>query len=226
MANINFRLGDNSTVQLNSNASYDFSNILYTSFYARMFDEFNLNCKYFSELSAANALNNIKTPFVSCVGINIQSLNSKFNELLNFINNNRLKGIFLDLLCLSETWTNDFTRFHIPNYNIYYASRTVNSRGGVAIYINSKFTSSQINHPSLFIDSILEAVCIKFSVKGGIKCLAISLYRPNSHPILSYNDQSTAFLEQFLILLNFLYSFDLPVILMGDYNLNLFLTIK
>ena len=66
----------------------------------------------------------------------------------------------------------------------------------------------------------MESVLVKFSIKG----LAISLYRPNTHPTLNYNDQTIAFLEQFLELLNFLDSNNLPVLLFGNFNLNLFLS--
>ena len=155
MANLGINdIGDPSLNLINNNINFDFTNnILYSSFFSKIFSEFDIKCKYYSETTAACALKSIGSPFISCVGINIQSINSKFSELLNFLSLFNSKGVFLDFLFLNETWAADFTRFHINNYNIYYASRKTNSRGGACIYINSKFTSSQITHPSLFTDA-------------------------------------------------------------------------
>ena len=97
--NANFVVDDQSLDVLNQNINFDFSNnLLYSSFYSQIFAEFDINCKYFSESTAAVALKNINSPFLSCIGINIQSLNSKYHELLNFLSNFNSKGIFLDIL--------------------------------------------------------------------------------------------------------------------------------
>ena len=94
---------------------------------------------------------------------------------------------------------NNFDRFSIPNYNVFFASRLNNDRGGVAIYLKNSFISNQISHPCLFNERILESVLVKFSLQGGFKGLVLSLYRPNTHPDLSYNDQALLFLELFLV---------------------------
>ena len=156
--------------------------------------------------------------------MNIQCLNSKYPELLNFLSSFESKSVSLDILCLCETWTNNFDRFSIPNYNVFFSSRLNNDRGGVAIYMKDSFISNQILHPCLFNERILESVLVKFSLPGGFKGLVLSLYRPNTHADLSYNDQILLFLELFAEILNYLDSFNIPVILMGDFNLDLFLS--
>ena len=222
----NLNVIDDTTINdLNRLAHLDFSTeLLYTTFYSKLISELNIKCSYFSETSAGLALKNITQPFISCVGMNIQCLNAKYPELLNFLNSFESKGVFLDILCICETWTNNFDRFGIPNYNVFFASRLNNDRGGVAIYIKDSFISNQILHPCLFNERILESVLVKFSLHGGFKGLVLSLYRPNTHADLSYNNQILLFLELFAEILNYLDSFNLPVILVGDMNLDLFLS--
>lgn len=220
----NLNVIDDTTINdLNRLAHLDFSTeLLYSTFYSKLISELNIKCSYFSENSAGLAFKNIIYPFISCVGLNIQCLNAKYHELLNLLSAFESKSVSLDILCLCETWTNNFDRFSIPNYNLYFASRINNDRGGVAIYIKNSFISNQISHPCLFNERILESVLVKFSLQGGFKGLVLSLYRPNTHPDLSYNDQALLFLELFAEILNYLDSLNLPVILLGDFNLDLF----
>ena len=129
----NLNVIDDTTINdLNRLAHLDFSTeLLYTTFYSKLITELNIKCSYFSETSASLALKNITQPFISCVGMNIQCLNAKYPELWNFLNSFESKGVFLDILCICETWTNNFDRFGIPNYNVFFASRLNNDRGGV-----------------------------------------------------------------------------------------------
>ena len=224
MVSTGFNVG-NAIDGFNDTVHLDLTNpLLYNNFYANLFNDLDLKCRYFSEISAGDLLKQIKEPFISCFNLNVQSINSKFLDLNNFINNIHQKGVTLEILALQETWTNDFSRFSIPDYNIFFSARTLPGRGGAAIYSHKTLTSVQISHPCLFIDNILESVLLKCTTKGNFKFLTLSLYRPNCHNTLNYSDQVNIFMEKFIELLIYIETFNLPTVILGDFNLNLFET--
>ena len=62
-------IGDPSLNLINNNINFDFTNnILYSSFFSKIFSEFDIKCKYYSETTAACALKSIGSPFISCIG--------------------------------------------------------------------------------------------------------------------------------------------------------------
>jgi hypothetical protein len=117
-------ISNNSIDDFNRMAHLDFTNpILFDSFYAKLFMDLDLQCKYYHEISAGDTLKLIKDPFISCFSLNIQSLNAKFSDLKNFISIIKNKGVTLEMLALQETWTNCFDRFSLPEYNIFFSAR-------------------------------------------------------------------------------------------------------
>ena len=71
---------------LNDIPQFDLTNnLLHDSVYANMFHDLNLSCQYYSESAVRDEINNINNNFFSLFSVNIQSLASKFNELINFI---------------------------------------------------------------------------------------------------------------------------------------------
>lgn len=201
---------------------YDLScELLYDSIYSKLFSELDIDCKYYSLSSIVDTLHNLKYPFLSVFHVNIQSLASKFQQFRDLFDSFSQKNIFPDIFGISETWINNFDNFCIPNYRIFSASRSSGRGGGVAIYAHNSLISSQIDTPILFHNNILESVLIKIS-KNGLKSLCLCVYRPNTHTRLSSTEQLAAFFECFNEILNYLDSFNLPVIILGDLNLNLF----
>ena len=216
-------ISNNSIDDFNRMAHLDFTNpILFDSFYAKLFMDLDLQCKYYHEISAGDTLKLIKDPFISCFSLNIQSLNAKFSDLKNFISIIKNKGVTLEILALQETWTNCFDRFSLPEYNIFFSARKSPGRGGAAIYSHISLSAVQLLHPCLFIDNIIESVLIKCSTKNNFKFLVVSLYRPNCHNEMNNSQQISTFLEKYYLLLEYLDSFNLPTVLLGDFNLNLF----
>lgn len=213
---------DNALNNLNQMPHFNLSNEhLFNSIYARLFEELSINCTYFSENTLCDELSS-NTNTISCFSLNVQSLASKFSELRNFLANLSLKNVNLDFICLTETWCADFLRFNLPGYSVFFSARSTDTHGGSAIYIKSNIIATQIKNDSLFFDNLLEATAVKIDLNG-FKAVIVSIYRPNTHAVLSNNEQINLFLTKFQALLEFLDSFKLPVIIQGDLNINLFL---
>jgi hypothetical protein len=208
---------------LNNNPILNYrTNILYNSFFSDILNEIEVDCRYHTELDIKNILSSFTETYLSVIGLNCQSLNAKFIEINNLINCLTGDGSKVDVLCLNETWIKNFDNFSIPNFNVFYSIREKERGGGSCIYLNSSITANQINDNRLFIPHILEAVAVKFKLNNGFKGILCSLYRPNTHKDLSPANQINSFLLHFQELIDFFESFEIPLIIKGDFNLNLF----
>jgi hypothetical protein len=91
---------------LENNANLDFS-VQYDTLYndENLVDDpyanVNLRSKYYDVESMANLSLNGHSLYLS---LNIQSLNSKFEELQHFITELRQKNVNIDVIALQETW--------------------------------------------------------------------------------------------------------------------------
>ena len=211
----------NTLDNLNNMQIYDLSNkFLYNSIYSEFFDDFNINCRYYDENTLCNELNNNVNSF-NCFSLNTQSFQSKFVDFKNFLSNLSAKNLNFDAISLQETWLKDFSRHQIPGYTIFFSSRSTDSHGGSAIFIKNNIISTQIFNENLFLDNIIESTAVKIN-SNGFKCILLSIYRPNSHVSLTTTEQINIFFTKFVNILEFLESFDLPVLINGDMNINLF----
>jgi hypothetical protein len=78
-----------------------------------------------------------------------------------------------------------------------------------------------LNEISTFIDKVIETLFIEVS-DGNRKYIVGSVYRPNSnHPNLTVNDQQNQFLELFSTQAAHLSTYENPVYILGDLNLDL-----
>ena len=214
----------------NNNAVNDLNNIplynlcdnnLYNSAYADLFDELNISCEYHSENSLSNKFSTLNVNYFSSFALNIQSLPSKYNELINMLSNLSQNNLTFDCICLSETWTLDFSRYLLPNYSIFHAARANSARGGCCIFIKSSIISTQLINNCFFHENILESCAVRIQ-QNNFKCIILCIYRPNCSTTLSQHEQTLSFLEKFTIILEHLESFGLPVLIQGDININLF----
>ena len=156
----------------NNNAVNDLNNIplynlcdnnLYNSAYADLFDELNISCEYHSENSLSNKFSTLNVNYFSSFALNIQSLPSKYNELINMLSNLSQNNLTFDCICLSETWTLDFSRYLLPNYSIFHAARANSARGGCCIFIKSSIISTQLINNCFFMKIFLNLVRYEFS---------------------------------------------------------------
>ena len=216
----------NNDIHLNNELLYDFkSNILYNSFYNELLNDFEIECSYINEKDCSQYLASLKNLTLTVVGINAQSLNAKFCEIKNLLDNLNRQGGSVDILAISESWINDFSKYSIANYNCFGTCRPSGRGGGTALYIKSDISAKKVKHKSLFIPHILEATAVELNFKNIGKILIISIYRPNCHDTLSYAEQINSFLLCLEELLIFIESYNIPTIFIGDLNLDIFKSI-
>ena len=86
------------------------------------------------------------------LNINIQSLNSKYEKLKNFILSMTNNNIQIDLIALQETWSIKHPQLlDIPGFQqLVYKNRSRDRGGGVGFYIRNGLTYSVNNELSVF----------------------------------------------------------------------------
>ena len=135
----------------------------------------------------------------------IKSLNAfqRFkNDIAGFVSNE------IDIIILSETWTNDsstFDLYKLTNYQHFSCSRPNTNGGGVKIYVHNKHVAKLANHESL--DSI-EYLSIVITIKN-LKVVFYAVYRPPLGCINSFFQK----LEEIL-------NTNKMLVIAGDFNIN------
>jgi exonuclease III len=119
--------------------------------------------------------------------LNIQSLPAKFDKLKLLISELQEQDIHLDFILLCETFLNDniANQFNIKGYNLVYKNRTKSTRGGVAIYANTKYNFAVRDDLALNTPCVFESVFIEIQSN---KCNVIvgEIYRvPNTNELKS-----------------------------------------
>ena len=124
-----------------------------------------------------------------------------------------------DILCLQETWLvngADVSMLEIDGYALLWQPASVSSHGGVAIYVKSPLPYTV--RPESTTNSILEAMVIE--VKHPLShspLIVCSIYRQPSTSV----DDKDVFIDEFSNLLHLLEQTHKPIILTGDFNLDL-----
>ena len=93
------------------------------------------------------------------------------------------KNIDLDFIMLCETFLRDDIAHHfeIPGYNFVYQNRPNASRGGVAIYINTKYNFNKRDDISINVPGSFESIFIEIQ-STNFKPLVGEIYRvPNTN---------------------------------------------
>jgi len=111
--------------------------------------------------------------------LNIQSLPSKHNQLIDLLANLCTYNIRVDIITLCETFLHDSNKelYQIPGYSFVSRSRLQMKRGGVGLYINSSIEYKMRPDLDTFIEGEFETIFIettnthKHTVVG-------SIYRP------------------------------------------------
>ncbi len=230
MDNINLNSDFLSTQQIASNPSFDFLSILNNNFSsadneffgiynASPYDDFYINCTYSAVQDCLKTSNHL-----TIISINIQSINSKFNDLKEFIFDLSSHGCQLDVIYLQELWQFDNnSAFNIPGFSpLIYKLRSNNTQGGgIGMYVKTGINFVIDNVHSVFHDRIFESLFIELSCNN-CKYFIGSLYRPGpKHPSLSIANQNEYFLDLFSNLLANLSDSNIPSFLFGDLNYDL-----
>jgi hypothetical protein len=128
--------------------------------------------------SIPTAIDNHNAPLF--LSINIQSLNSKYEELRNQIVELSSKNIFVDVIAIQETWEICLPEaLSIPGFQpILYKTRTRMRGGGVGFYVRNGLNAKIIDNLSPFEQKIFEAITIQVSYPEK-SILLTSAYRSN-----------------------------------------------
>ena len=154
------------------------------------------------------------------ISINIQSLNAKLSSLKEFLSQFPSKESLPDVIALQEIWTIHVEDiFHIDGYRFLYKERK-RQGGGVGFYIKDIFTADVIRD-DFFLEGIFESITV--SIKMRAQSLNIcSFYKPNNYSVITKRTLEETFIQHFEKYLQTMREKNVPLVLLGDSNLNLF----
>jgi len=93
--------------------------------------------------------------------------------------------------------------------------------GGVGIFVKNNLKYYVLPAQSVFVDRIFESLLIKLELPDSRKCIIGSVYRPGTcHPTLSNSNLYDNFSELLANVLNEVSSFNMPLYILGDLNLD------
>ena len=179
-------------------------------------------------LFRAHILAKLKYKYKNCskplvLSLNIQSLQSKYNELCTFINNLQLSYCEPDIICLQEIWRiPDGEFFPLDGYHplVFKIWHNNVQGGGVGIYVKKNYNFVVNNSLSIFADRIFESIFIDISFNS--KKISIgSLYRPGTqHPTLPPSTQFSQFLDYLTAVSDVINNSMNMVFIFGDLNID------
>ncbi len=185
------------------------------------FSHINLSSNYHDINSFIQTYSNSNVPIF--LSINAQSLQSKFNPLLEIISHLSNSTVRIDIIAIQETWSVPYLDlFAIPGYHPpIFESRTGSRGGGVGFYINLNIKFKHINPVPLSAPRTFECICIE--IQHNNKPIIISnLYRsPNSPSGTSVSDHTDNFINMLDTHLTFLNSSNKNSFILTDANINL-----
>ena len=85
----------------------------------------------------------------SIISSNIQSINAKFCELEAFVEELKTENVQLSVICLQESCiskNDDFSHIQLDGYNCITQGKTSSKKGGLIIYVDSKYTYEVIQN--------------------------------------------------------------------------------
>jgi len=158
-------------------------------------------------------------------GINILSLNccslrAKYDEINIFLYDILSSNMHIDILCVQETWLSsgeDVSHLHISGFNFVSQEKRISGHGGLGIYIRNSldYKNLDIGQPSNIFESQFIEICAQG--KRNQKLILGNIYRPPRNNNDNF-DQFTIDFQHYLQILN---NKRCPIILAGDYNIDL-----
>ena len=139
------------------------------------------SCNYYDVNEIAKVINH-QDYSLNILHLNIRSLASKHDQLINILTNLQSDGCQLDFILLCETWLNDMNcnQFNIDGYTKIESHRKNHMGGGVAIYALDKYKFKIRNDLSIFEEGVLESLFIETNINNKSFVLG-EMYRiPNS----------------------------------------------
>lgn len=124
-----------------------------------------------------------------CLSLNIQSLNSKFDQLKIFLETLKNSNCHFDALCIQETWisnTADTNLLELEDFNLISQPYTCSSHAGLAIYISKKFKYT-VMHVNTSESNIWEGQFIKIKLNNNKNLTLGNIYRPPRNVLENLN---------------------------------------
>ncbi len=188
-------------VSLNNNEELDFRtsyNLVFrdADIIEDPFANLNVVSNYYDMYTISSDPRLINTPLF--LSVNIQSLNSKYQELRHQIIDLCSKNIIIDVVALQEIWEIFCPdSLAIPGYQFVYKTRQGMRGGGIGFYIRNGLNFKVIDTLSPFENKIIESLTLQISYPGKSKpVLLTSVYRSNG-PLP--NTTQTQQMERFMV---------------------------
>ena len=182
----------------------------------------NLSSCYHTSSSLADLCNNEKSPIY--LSINIQSLLSKYEQLVLEMAELEEKNIVVDAIAIQETWDvkyTDLVPLHGFNPLIYKRRRGMRG-GGVGFYVRNNIHAEILDHLSPFENKIIEALTIRLVYPCKKSVILTSIYRSNGTLAnVTASQQMERFQEKFSDLLTGLQALNQTSFVFLDSNINL-----
>jgi len=180
----------------------------------------NIQCKFHNLFTLSQTVN--KSIFIS---INIQSLQSKHEQLVEFIHELSKFKIDVDVIAVQETWEVRYLDLvNIPGFKPLIAKTRQGMRGGgVGFYIRNNLNATIIDNLSPFTEKIFESITIQLTYPASNKSILLtSGYRSNGViPNMTQTQQMDEFFEMFGELLLQLQQTNKESYIFMDANINL-----
>ena len=190
------------------------SNILITDI-----DDPLIHSPYCTPEDMCTALKNKHRDF-TILSLNCQSLQAKYNQLILFLENIRLRKIIIDAICLQETWlgeNSDMSLLQIPNYSRISQNKHCSEHGGLMIYLHEKYQYEiyNISQSSVWEGMLVKVICNR----NGKYLYLANIYRPPKDNLS--NNIIQQFIDELSIILNDLNHTNSTLIISGDFNIDL-----
>lgn len=165
-------------------------------------------------------LTQINTTRFSILSTNIQSINSKFNELEAFVEELSSNNFKFNVICLQETWkseNDDLSQFSLHGYDCLAQGKTCSNKGGLIIYVDNKYKSEVILNVNMY--EHWEGMIVQINGGNLSKSITIgNIYKPPQ----TSNDNLNAFINEFTSIISSMENnCNNNLIIAGDFNINL-----
>ena len=158
------------------------------------FSNFKLNLNYFSEKDFADFIKTQNGLLI--LSWNIAGLNAKFTQFEDFIDFLVSKKVFIDIVCLQESYYIDKPELYaLEGYNLHFRNRSRCKRGGVAIFVRKELHCKELSNLSFFEENIFESLTLEVETSKGKKILVSSVYTPPYNNNLNLNLNLASFSE-------------------------------
>ncbi len=172
---------------------------------------------YYTDSELITQLNSATNP-LTIMTLNCQSLTAHSDILLILLEKMKLAKCKFDFICLQETWLDqhsDFNQFNIDGYNLYYQPATCSSHTGLITYVNASLQVTQLQLRNC--NKLWESLILEVVLENNKKIIIGNIYRSPKEE----NIYVSTFIEEFADLIRALTRYNHPIVLNGDFNLNL-----